>query len=281
MNSRETHMNNVLKVWSVFANDLIVGDSYLEQIHHWCRTQMQIELNVLSGDEALSRAVSDSDQPDLILINSGRRGEFSREMLLLVIAKFPLAQLLEITGEWCIGDSRSGDPLPIACRFGVGIVFRRLRSMLSSRQQFLKMRSFVRPLARVSELTSSGIQYNSTMGNSSLILVASCKCEGNAMQKLLQHEGYIVHLHSSWNSIATGSPQLPVVFCIANRRELIAMQREEIGSPRLIIASHYNRADECLLLGDGSAVFLRKPFFSHDLTNAIDSIGEVAKANAA
>ena len=101
------------------------------------------------------------------------------------------------------------------------------------------------------------------------------------MQKLLQHEGYIVHLHSSWNSIATGSPQLPVVFCIANRRELIAMQREQIGSPHLIIASHYNRADECLLLGDSSAVFLRKPFFSHDLTNAIDSIGAVAKANAA
>ena len=274
-------MNNVLKVWSVFARERNCANFYLEQLHHWCRTQIQIELQVLSGEEALSRKVCDGERPDLILINSGRRGEFSREMLLLVVAKFPLTQLIEITGEWCIGDSRSGDPLPIACRFGVSIVCRRLRSMLSSRHHFLKVRSDLKPLARVSELNPPVNRNNSTMKTNSLNLVGSCKHEGNAMRMLLQHEGYIVHLYPSWNSITARSPQLPVVFCIANRRELIALQREEICSPHVIIANHYNREDESLLVGNSSAAFLRKPFFSHDLTNAIDSIVAVAKANAA
>ena len=145
-------MNTTLTVWSIFANGRPKRCSYTDVLYNWCSSEKRIAFQVFSSDDALARNPDDGEFPDLILINSRRRGEVSKKLLQQVVSKFPLSLLVEITGAWCIGDSRSGAPLPIACRFDVANAYQRLQSMLSSRQHFLQVRAELNPLARFTGL---------------------------------------------------------------------------------------------------------------------------------
>ncbi len=150
----KTHMNTALTVWSISAGGRPNSCSLTADLRDWCYSESHISLQVYSCEEALSQITPNDERPDLILINTKRRGDFSREMLQNVVGSYPLSLILEITGEWCIGDTRSGDPLPIACRFDTTVALQRLQSMLASRQQFFEMRAALNPVASSSELSS-------------------------------------------------------------------------------------------------------------------------------
>ena len=147
-------MNTSLIVWSIIAGDRRNSCRSVEELYDWCHSQSHINFQVLSSDEVLSLKPSKGMHPDLILINSRRRGEFSGKTLERVVGKYPLSLVLEITGDWCIGDTRSGHPLPIPCRFDATVGHQRLPSILSSRQRFLHMRGALNPLVSFAELSS-------------------------------------------------------------------------------------------------------------------------------
>jgi len=242
---------------------------------------MHLAFQVLSCDKVLSDESFNGEHPDLILINSRRRGDFSANMLLRIVNKYPLSLVLEITGEWCFGDTRSGDPLPVSCRFDVAVAQQRLPSMLSSRQRFLQMRNELSPLASVAELSSFWNRNTKTSHCSSLNVIASDGSELEALGSLLVQEGFNVHLYPSWNSIAEAGRSRAIVYNVTDRRELETAFKEIKHSFAVIISSHFNRLDTTFMEGESSAIFLRKPFLAHDLVQAVSNVRLMPKANAA
>ncbi|MCS5631927.1 MAG: hypothetical protein NZ744_13920 [Pirellulaceae bacterium] len=274
-------MNTALTVWSISAGDRLNSCLFTTDLRNWCYSTSHISLQVYSYDEALSQITFKAERPDLILINTGRRGEFSRRMLQHVVSTYPLSLILEITGEWCIGDTRSGDPLPISCRFDTVVAFQRLQSMLASRQQFIEMRSALNPVTSSSELSSFWNQNNLSAACKTANVIASDRCERQSLQTLLIQEGFDVELYSSRHEIVEGNRNWPSVHCFTDRRELAANLREAICSPTVIIANHFNGLDRMCFEDKWTVSFLRKPFLSHDLVNAISSVCEVSNADAA
>ncbi len=274
-------MNTALTVWSISAGDRLNRSSFTEELHGWCYSENDIAFQLYSCDEALSRKTSVGDHPDLILINSWRRGEFTREMLHRVVGKYPLSLLLEITGEWCIGDSRSGDPLPIACRFDTTIALHRMQSMLTSRQHFLQMRAALSPLASFAELSSFWNRNNLATHCKSMNVIASDCSERQAMRMLLLQEGFNAHFYSNRQRIKQENQHWPIVYCITDRRELEALSRETIAPPTVIITNHFNALDKTFFDDESTVTILRKPFLGHDLVNAISSICLLSTADAA
>ena len=274
-------MKTALTVWSISAGDRLNSCSFTAGLRDWCCSEKQISFQVYCYDEALSEKTSKAERPDLILINSGRRGEFSGEMLQNVVSTYPLSLILEITGEWCIGDTRSGNPLPIACRFDTTVAFQRLQSMLTSRQQFLKMRAALNPVVSCSELSSFWNRNNLSGHHKAANIIASDRCERRALRTLLTQEGFDVDVYLTRGEIAVDHRNWPSVYCFIDRRELSANIRATICSPTVIIANHFNGLDRTFFSDKSTAAFLRKPFLSHDLVNAINSVCEVSIADAA
>ena len=274
-------MNTALTVWSISAGDRLNSCSFTAAFRDWCYSEGHISFQAYSCDEALCRTSSDAERPDLILINSPRRGEFSRKMLHRVVGTYPLSLISEITGEWCIGDTRSGNPLPIACRFGTSIAYRRLQSMLSSRRHFLQMRTALNPVSSSSELSSFWNENITPTHCKAVNVVASDRSERYALQTLLIQEGFNVDLYSHRCEIAEGSGNWPCVYCFGDRRELVASLQEAINWPTVIIANHFNGYDRACFADKWNVAFVRKPFLGHDLVNAISSVCEVFKADAA
>ena len=274
-------MNTALTVWSISASDRVNRTSFTEELRDWCYMENDIAFQLYSCDEALSRETSIGEHPDLILINSSRRGEFSRQMLQRVVGKYPLSLLFEITGEWCIGDTRSGDPLPIAFRFDTTIACQRLQSLLASRQHFLQMRAAINPLASFAELSSYWNRNHLATHSKSINVIASDCSERQALRMLLLQVGFNACFYPSRHAIALDNRHDPVVYCITDRRELEALFRETISSPTVIITNHFNGLDKTFFAGDSSVTLLRKPFLGHDLVNAINSICLLSTAEAA
>jgi hypothetical protein len=265
----------------IFAGGRPNSCSLTADLRDWCYFEPHISLQVYSCEEALSQIASNDERPDLILINTKRRGEFSRKMLQNVVGSHPLSLILEITGEWCIGDTRSGDPLPIACRFDTTVAFQRLQSMLASRQQFLEIRAALNPVASSSELSSFWNRNNLSAPCEGVNVIASDRRERSALQTLLMQEGFNADLYSRRCEIAEGNQNWPSVCCFIDRRELAANLGEAICSPTVIIANHFNGLDRLFFADKWTVSFLRKPFLSHDLVNAISSFCGVSKADAA
>jgi hypothetical protein len=274
-------MNTTLTVWSIFAGDRPDRCWFTKELQDWCYLKSHINFQVFSCREALVRKAANSEYPDLILLNSSRRGEFSREILQRVVGKYPLSLLLEITGEWCIGDTRSGDPLPIACRLDAMIARQRLQLMLASRQLFLQMRSELNPLGSFSELTAFWNRNNLASRSTGINLVASDCCDLQALRTLLLHEGFNAHLHANPQAISEGNRYRPLVYCINDRRELETLSEETISSPTVIITNHFNDLDKTFFAGECLVTFLRKPFLAHDVVNAIGNVRLPSNANAA
>jgi hypothetical protein len=274
-------MNTTLTVWSIFAGDGPDRCWYTKELQDWCYLKSHIDFQVFSCREVLARKATNREYPDLILLNSNRRGEFSREMLQRVVGKYPLSLLLEITGEWCIGDTRSGDPLPIACRFDAMIARQRLQLMLTSRQHFLQMRSDLNPLGSFSELTAFWNRNNPASRSTGINLIASDCCDRQALRMLLSHEGINAHLYANRQGIVEGNRYRPVVYCINDRRELETLSGETISSPTVIITNHLNDLDKTFFAGGFLVTFLRKPFLAHDVVNAINNVCLLSNANAA
>ncbi|MCS5632477.1 MAG: hypothetical protein NZ744_16690 [Pirellulaceae bacterium] len=274
-------MKTALTVWSISADDRLNNCSFTTGLRDWCCSENHISFQVHCCDEALSQKISKAVPPDLILINTGRRGEFSREMLQHVVSTYPLSLILEITGEWCIGDTRSGNPLPIACRFNTAVALQRLQSMLASRQQFLEMRAALNPVASSSELSSFWNRKNLSVPCNTLNVIASDRCERRALQTLLVQEGFDVDVYFSRGEIVEGHRNWPSVYCFIDRRELAANLSEAICSPTVFIVNHFNGLDRTLYADKWTVSFLRKPFLSHDLVNAIGSVCEVSNAGSA
>lgn len=274
-------MNTALTVWAISADDRPYSCSLIADLRDWCSSVSHISLQVYSCEEALSQITSNDKRPDLILINTKRRGEFSRKMLQNVVGSYPLSLILEITGEWCIGDTRSGDPLPIACRFDNTVALQRLQSMLASRQHFFEMRAALNPVASSSELSSFWNQNNVSAPRNGVNVIASDRCERYALQTLLIQEGFNADLYSRRAEITEGNLNWPRVCCFLDRRELAANHGEAICSPTVIIANHFNSMDRTFFADNWPVLFLRKPFLSHDLVNAISSVCGVSKADGA
>ena len=274
-------MNTPLIVWSIIAGDRRDSCRSLEELYEWCYSQSHINFQVLSSDEALSLKPGNGMHPDLILINSRRRGEFSRKTLQRVVGKYPLSLVLEITGNWCMGDTRTGDPLPIPCRFDATVGHQRLSSILASRQRFLHMRGALNPLVSFAELASFWNQNNLPSHCIDLNVIASDRVEQQALQGMLVQERFNVDLYPNLRSIAEDNRSRPIVHCITDRRELKALFGETLASPIIIITSHFNELDKTLFEGESSVTFLRKPFIRHDLVNAISNVSLLANANAA
>lgn len=277
----QVHMTNTLTVWSIFAGDRPDGCWYTKELQDWCYSENHIAFRVLSCDETLASKTTNKEYPDLILLNSSRRGQFSGEMLHRVVGKYPLALLLEITGEWCIGDTRSGDPLPVACRFDAAIAHQRLQLMLASRQHFLQMRSELNPLGSFSELTAFWNRNNVAVQNIDMNVIASDSSDLQALRMLLCHDGFNAHFYPSRHAIAQGNRYRPIVYCINDRRELETIFGETISSPTVIITNHLNDLDKTFFAGEGLVTFLRKPFLAHDVVNAISNVCLLANAKAA
>jgi len=274
-------MNTSLIVWSIIAGERWDSCRCVEELYDWCYSQCHVTLKVFSCDEVMSLKTSAGEHPDLILINSSRRGDFSRKTLQHVVGKYPLSLVLEITGEWCIGDTRSGDPLPIPCRLEDTVGHHRLRSMLSSRQWFLHMRGELNPLASFGELSSFWNQNNLTSPCSNLNVIATDRSERLALRGLLVQEGFNVDLYPNVRSITEDHRYRPIVYCLTDRRDLKALFGETISAPIVLIASHFNELDKTLFEAEKSVTFLRKPFLSHDLVNAISNVHLLVSANAA
>jgi hypothetical protein len=274
-------MNTALTVWSISAGDRLNSCSFTADFRDWCYSEGHISFQAYSCDEALFRMSSNTERPDLILINSQRRGEFPQKMLQRVVGVHPLALISEITGEWCIGDTRSGDPLPIACRFGTSIAYRRLQWMLASRRHFLQMRTALNPVTSSSELSSFWNENISPTHCKAVNVVAADRCERYALQTLLIQEGFNVELYSNRCEITEVNRNLPCVYCFGDRRELIASLQEAICWPTVIIANHFNGHDRTFFAGKWNVAFVRKPFLSHDLVNAISSVCEASNLDAA
>ena len=111
--------------------------------------------------------------------------------------------------------------------------------------------------------------------------MASDRCERRALQTLLIQEGFDVNVYCSRGKIAEGQRNWPSVYCFIDRRELAANLREAICSPTVIIANHFNGLDKTFYADKWTVSFLRKPFLSHDLVNAISSLCEVSNVGAA
>jgi len=274
-------MKTALTVWSIYAGDGLNKCSFNAGLRDWCCSENHIAFQLFCYEEAVSQKVSKTERPDLILINTRRRGEFSRGMLQHVVSIYPLSLILEITGEWCIGDARSGNPLPIACRFDTTVAFQRLRTMLTSRQQFMELRSALNPVASASELSSFWNRHNLTGPGKTVNIIASDRSERRALRTLLVQEGFDVNVYFSRYEIAVDHRNWPSVYCFIDRRELSANLRESICSPSIIIASHFNGLDRMCFTDKWRVSFLRKPFLSHDLVNAISSVCEAYCADAA
>ena len=274
-------MNTPLIVWSIIAGDRRNSCRSVEELYDWCHSQSHINFQVLSSDEVLSLKPSKGMHPDLILINSRRRGEFSGKTLERVVGKYPLSLVLEITGDWCIGDTRSGHPLPIPCRFDATVGHQRLSSILASRQRFLHMRGALNPLVSFAELSSFWNKKNIPSHCISLNLIASDRSERQALQWMLVHERFKVDLYPNVRSIADDNRYRPIVHCIRDRHELKALFEETLSSPIIIITSHFNELDKTCFEGESSVTFLRKPFISHDLVNAISNVSLLANVNVA
>ena len=274
-------MNTALTVWSISAGDRHNRSSFTEELSDWCFSKSNITFQLYSCDEALSRITSTGERPDLILINSSRRGEFSRKMLQRVVGKYPLSLLLEITGEWCIGDTRSGNPLPIACRFDTTIACQRLQSLLASRQHFLQVRAALNPLASFAELSSYWNRDHLATHSKSINVIAADCSERQALRMLLHLEGFNAHFYPNVHAISQDNRHRPVVYCITDRRELETLFRATISSPAVIITNHFNGLDQTFFEEDRSVTLLRKPFLGHDLVNAISTICLLSTADAA
>jgi hypothetical protein len=274
-------MKTALTVWSISAGDRLNSCSFTAGLRDWCRSESHISFKVYCCDEALSKKTSKGERPNLILINTGRRGEFSREMLHHVVSTYPLSLILEITGEWCIGDTRSGNPLPIGCRFDTTVALQRLQSMLTSRQQFLEMRAALNPVASCSELSSFWNRNYLSGPQKTANIIATDRCERRALRTLLIQEGFEVDVYFSRSEIAEDHRNWPSVYCFIDRRELAANIRATICSPTVIIANHFNGLDRAFFADQWTVAFLRKPFLSHDLINTINSVCEVSIADAA
>jgi hypothetical protein len=94
-------------------------------------------------------------------------------------------------------------------------------------------------------------------------------------------EGFNADLYSRRCEIAKGNQNWPSVCCFIDRRELAANLGEAICSPTVIIANHFNGLDRLFFVDKWTVSFLRKPFLSHDLVNAIRNFCGVSKADAA
>jgi len=274
-------MNTNLTTWSVFARGQPTHCGFTEGLYDWCFSQIHLAFQILSCDKVLSDESFNGEHPDLILINSRRRGDFPAKMLLRIVNKYPLSLVLEITGEWCFGDTRSGVPLPVSCRFDVAVAQQRLPSMLSSRQRFLQIRNELGPLASVAELSAFWNRNTTTAHCSSLNVIASDDSEREALGTLLAQEGFNVHSYPSWNSIAEDGRSRAIVYSVTDRRELGTAFKEIEHSFAVIISSHFNSLDTTFFKGKNSAMFLRKPFLAHDLVQAISNVQVMPKANAA
>lgn len=278
----EIHMHSQLIIWSIFADDFGDYCGQIEELHQWLFSQNHITLQIYTSDDALSSETSDGAHPDLILIHSSRRGEFSRKMLQAIVGKYPLALVFEITGEWCIGDTRSGHPLPIACRMDAAVSQQRIPAMLASRQHFMQVRASVKPLANFGELSAFWNRGNLRRSHrNKLNVIASNRVEGRALRTLLFQEGFTVDLHPSGQAIAKGNRCGPIVYCLADRRELRALTGETISSPIVIITSHFNDLDKTHFADGSPVTFMRKPFLGHDLVHAITNGHDLADAKAA
>lgn len=271
-------MNSVLTVWSISADCHPNTCAVTADLQNWCDSESHISLQRYGCDGSLSEITSAVERPDLILIISKRRGEFSLKMLQRVVASYPLSLVLEITGEWCIGDTRSGDPLPVACRFDAAVALQRLQSILSSRQQFLEIRAALNPIASPTELSSFWNRNTLSAPCDGVNVIAIDRCEGNALKTLLVQAGFEVAIYSSRCKIVDRQRNWPSVCCFRDRRELSANIEAALLSPTVIIANHFNGLDRTLLSDGRRVALLRKPFLRHDLVNAISSVCEVPRA---
>ena len=274
-------MNTALTVWSIFAGNRPNRCGFNEELAHWCSTQKHIALRVCSCDEMVSGKSANGEHPDVILLNSTRRGEFSPKFLQRVVGKYPLAQVLEITGEWCIGDTRSGDPLPIACRFDTTVARQRLTSMLVSRQHFLQTRAELNPLSSFSELSEFWNQSRFAPRRGGLYLISSNRSERRGLQRLLMQEGFKIQVLPKVRAISEDDRYWSTVLCISDRNELREFLRQRFSSPIVVITSHFNELDRSFFDGADCVTFLRKPFLALDLINAISNVVSLANANAA
>lgn len=273
-------MNTPIIVWSIIASDRRNSCRCVEKLYDWCSSQSHIAFRIFSCDEALSLQAGNGEHPDLILVNSSRRGEFTRRTLQRVVGKYPLSLVLEITGDWCIGDTRSGDPLPIPCRFDATVGHQRLPSILSSRDRFLHMRGELNPLSSFAELSSFWNQNTISPHCNSLNVIASDRSERRSLQRMLAQKRFSVDLYANVRSISENNRYQTIVHCITDRRELVALLGETFPAPIVIITSHFNELDKTHFEDESSVTFLRKPFLTHDLVNAISNVPLLANANA-
>ena len=230
-----------------------------------CWIEAQPHLEILASDTCAGRN-DGGVRPDLLLIETSRRGVISGSRLNELREQFPLTLVMEITGAWCRGDTRSGQPLPIPLRVEEFAGERRLRRILASGEHYHKFRECATPMTSGRDLIQLWDEIPVDACSGKVIhVVGQDKQERLAISDSLRARGLDANAYSvtEWNR----SPRRDglVVQCIVNRGELKDVIWGAETAPDILIAPHLNRADRDAVAVKGCKRILSKPFLTVDL----------------
>jgi len=256
-------MNNKIIIYLVTETGYRPLPSAGSLLYRWLIDQQHLEI-VVADSKTLDPG--GAMEPDVLLFETSRRGVISLAVLNELRNRFPLALVIELTGSWCQGDTRSGYPLPIPLRFAEGVAPQRIMTMLESCDVFYKFREQAIPLASGRDLFQLWNSIPMGQHSGELVnVVSQDKHERTSIRDMLCWRGYRVQCFSviQWNRnpASTGT----AIRCIVNRSEIAELVWGHGIVPDILIASHLNQADRDMIDSSGCMEFLIKPFVSLDL----------------